>query len=98
MEQTAVPDPEEVSVLTKRQEEQMVPRAQSEGSVMGSSSLPAGWGDYGREMKKCVLRYSVRPPALLPPKAQIRPTTHKSLNTSSREVHAFELTSSVPTG
>lgn len=93
-----MPDQEEVSALTQMREERMVPRAWGKASLMGSSSLPAGWGDYGREMKKSVLRYSVRPPALLPPKAQIRPTTPESLNTSSCEVHAFEVTSSLPTG
>lgn len=44
-----------------------------------------------------LLKYCIGPPTPLPLTAQARPPNHTSLNASSREIRAFEVTSSLPT-
>lgn len=77
----------------------MLPRTQQEQGESGS--CPVG----GRrrltadeDVPDKGLCSNLQPSTLLPLKTEIRPTNHTSPNTSPHEVHAFEVTSSLPTG
>lgn len=79
----------------KAEEETDTGQGKSDGS---RRSLQAG-GDrlLSGDEDVPLLKYCIGPPTPLPLTAQARPPNHTSLNASSREVRAFEVTSSLPT-